>query len=94
MQNEKEDFLKNKFIPLLSKLDPNIKGNWGVMDTQQMIEHFADALKNASGKLPLPSLAAGDQLEKNRAFLFSKQSFFPVGLPQHVMVVVICHLHF
>ena len=75
MQNEKEDFLKNRFIPLLGKLDPQTKGNWGVMDAQQMVEHFADALKNASGKLQLPSLATGDQLEKNRTFLFSEHPF-------------------
>ena len=75
MQNEKEDFLKNRFVTILSKLDPNTKGSWGVMDAQQMVEHLADALKNASGKLQLPSLATGDQLEKNRTFLFSEHPF-------------------
>lgn len=75
MQTEKEDFLKNEFIPLLSKLDPQTKGNWGVMDAQQMVEHFADALKNASGKLQLPSLSSGEQLEKMRLFLMSDKPF-------------------
>ena len=75
MQNEKEDFLKNKFIPLLSKLDSHTKGNWGVMDAQQMVEHFADALKNASGKLQLPSLSSGEQLDKMRSFLMSDKPF-------------------
>lgn len=75
MQNEKAAFLKNKFVPLLNELTPQSKGNWGIMNSQQMIEHFADALKNASGKLLLPSIAKDEQLEKNRTFLFSEHLF-------------------
>ncbi len=75
MADPKEEFLKNDFIPLLGKLKPAEKGRWGVMDAQQMVEHFADAVKNASGKLILPQLSEGEQLEKMRAFLVSEKPF-------------------
>ena len=75
MIKAKEDFLKNDFIPLLQKLKGDEKGNWGIMSPQQMIEHFADAVKNASGKLMLPSLNSGEKLEKSRDFLMSEIPF-------------------
>ena len=75
MIKAKEDFLKNDFIPLLHKLKGEEKGNWGIMSAQQMVEHFADAVKNASGKLILPSLNSGETLEKSRDFLMSEIPF-------------------
>lgn len=71
----KEAFLKNEFIPLLKKLDSTLKGNWGVLNAQQMVEHFSDAVKNASGRLVLPLLNEGDKLEKFRQFLMSDKPF-------------------
>jgi hypothetical protein len=71
----KEEFLKNDFIPLSGKLNANDKGKWGIMDAQQMIEHFADAVKNASGKLILPVLNEGETLQRLRNFLMSEQPF-------------------
>jgi hypothetical protein len=75
MDFAKENFLKKDFIPLLEKLEGNEKGNWGVMNAQQMIEHFADAVKNASGKLILPALNEGERLQKSRDFLISEIPF-------------------
>lgn len=75
MDKIKEAFLKNEFIPLLGKLKADDKGKWGIMDAQQMVEHFADAVKNASGKLILPILNEGEKLEKNRSFLMSETPF-------------------
>ena len=40
-----------------------------------MIEHFSDAVKNASGKLIIPDLLQGEPLEKIRAFLMSENPF-------------------
>ena len=62
-------------IPLLNKLDADAKGNWGVMNGQQMVEHFADAVKNASGKLILPVVNSGERLEKSRIFLMTELPF-------------------
>lgn len=75
MTKAKEEFLKKDFIPLLKKLKAEDKGKWGVMNAQQMIEHFADAVKNASGKLILPALMEGEKLEKYRTFLISEEPF-------------------
>ena len=62
-------------MPLFSQLVADTKGNWGVMNAQQTVEHLADAVKNASGKLLLPSLTQGEQLEKMRTFLMSDKPF-------------------
>lgn len=75
MLQQKEAFLKNEFIPLLQKLDPQTPPQWGIMSPQQMVEHFADAVKNASGKLILPILNEGERLEKSRRFLLSETPF-------------------
>ena len=75
MINAKEKFLKNDFIPLLGKLNAEDKGKWGIMTAQQMVEHFADAVKNASGKLILPLLNEGERLQKSREFLMSENPF-------------------
>lgn len=73
--NEKLHFLQNDFIFLLKHLAPDAKGKWGVMNGQQMVEHFIDVLKSASGKLKLPVLNEGERLEKFRAFLMSESPF-------------------
>jgi hypothetical protein len=75
MDNAKEKFLKEEFIPLLEKLNGTEKGKWGVMNAQQMVEHFADAVKNASGKLILPVINEGERLQKSREFLMSEIPF-------------------
>ncbi len=75
MTTSKEAFLKNDFILLLRKLKGDEKGQWGTMNVQQMIEHFADAVKNANGKLILPLLNEGERLQKNRDFLMTEAPF-------------------
>lgn len=75
MIKAKEEFLKNDFIPLLGKLNADDKAEWGIMNAQQMVEHFADAVKNASGKLILPMLNEGERLQKSRDFLMSEEPF-------------------
>ncbi|MEO7961041.1 MAG: hypothetical protein ABIR19_05830 [Ginsengibacter sp.] len=77
LAGQKKDFLSKDFPELLKKLNGNEKGKWGVMTAQQMVEHFADAVKNASGKLVLPQLNTGEKLEKFRGFLMSDTSFQP-----------------
>jgi hypothetical protein len=75
MNEEKKKFLQDDFIPLLKNLDAYAKGRWGVMNGQQMVEHFADAVKNASGKLILPIVNSGERLEKSREFLMTEKQF-------------------
>jgi hypothetical protein len=75
MLADKVVFLQEKFIPLLQTLDPLHQGEWGIMNAQQMVEHFGDAVKNASGKLKVPQLTTGEQLIKMRTFLMSEKPF-------------------
>ena len=75
MDERKLDFLKTKFVPLLLKLKPDARGKWGLMNGQQMVEHFGDSVKNAAGKLPLPLVNEGERLVKLREFLMSERPF-------------------
>ncbi|MEO6290411.1 MAG: hypothetical protein ABIO76_10840 [Ginsengibacter sp.] len=75
MLEAKKEFLKNDFINLLKKLNGDEKGIWGIMNSQQMVEHFTDAVKNASGKLILPYLNEGERLQKSRDFLMTEEPF-------------------
>jgi hypothetical protein len=75
MNNIKEIFLKKDLVAMLKKLKAETKGNWGFMNAQQMVEHFADAVKSANGKLVLPLLNEGERLQKSREFLMSDDPF-------------------
>lgn len=75
MNQEKLLFLKNDFILLLQSLKADAKGEWGLMNGQQMVEHFVDAVKNASGKLKLPLIANGVEKVRMQSFLFSEKPF-------------------
>ncbi len=72
---DKLGFLKNDFIFLLKHLAPDAKGKWGKMYGQQMVEHFTEAVKNASGKIKLKLLNEGEKLEQFRTFLMSEAPF-------------------
>jgi len=75
MKNVKETFLKEKLVAMLKKLKGTEKGKWGIMNAQQMVEHFADAIKSANGKLVLPLLNKGERLQNSREFLMSDEPF-------------------
>ena len=75
MNITKEIFLKENVIPLLKKLKGTEKGNWGVMNAQQTVEHLVDAVQSANGKLILPRVSGGEILEKMRLFLMSEKPF-------------------
>jgi len=75
MNQDQINFLKNDFIFLLKHLAPDTRGQWGVLSGQQMVEHFVDVVKNASGKLKLPMVNEGETLEKARLFMLSDKPF-------------------
>ncbi len=75
MNQDKLAFLKNEFIQLLRKIAPDAKGDWGVMNGQQMLEHFIYSVKIANGKLVFPIINEGERLEKSRMFLLSEIPF-------------------
>ena len=77
MTTNKIHFITHELLPLLQPLTANAKGVWGVLNGQQMVEHLADAFKNASGKLVLPQVNFDERLSQFRGFLLSEKPFDP-----------------
>jgi hypothetical protein len=76
MIEEKAQFLRSHFIPLLEGLPTETKALWGKMTVQQMIEHFADYMQIASGKAAHKDIITPpEQLDKMRDFLQSEKPF-------------------
>ena len=76
MSAEKTDFLKNRFIPLLKQIPSDTPPSWGKMTFQQMIEHFTDYTRIASGKIPFADIITpSEHLERSRNFLMSDKPF-------------------
>ena len=75
MNEQKLNFLKNDFLLLLAPLASDAEGKWGIMTGQHMVEHFADAVKIASGRLLIPRINEGERLEKSRVFMWSETPF-------------------
>ena len=74
--DEKAQFLQSRFIPLLQSLPIETPAAWGKMTVQQMIEHFSDAVRIASGKAVYTDvLTPPEHLEKMRQFLESEKPF-------------------
>jgi hypothetical protein len=76
MDAEKVDFLRYRFVPLLRNIPSDQPPQWGKMTLQQMIEHFSDAVRMASGKkLYADIITPPERLEKMRAFIMSDAPF-------------------
>ena len=76
MTKEKVQFLRQKFIPLLEELPTETKPAWGKMTVQQMLEHFADYMRIASGKAAHTEIITPpERLEGMRSFLESDKPF-------------------
>ena len=76
MNAEKAGFLRNQFIPILQNIPTDAKAAWGKMTLQQMVEHFADSVRIASGKVMHKDiLTPMESLDKMRAFLESEKPF-------------------
>lgn len=73
--SEKAEFLRHTFSSLLRPLDAHAKGSFGVLNGQQMVEHFIDAVNHASGKFTLPVVNEGERLDKARDFMYSEMPF-------------------
>ncbi len=80
MNEAKVFFLKKEFIPLLEKIPFDKKPEWGSMTVQQMIEHFADVFRLASGKFANRKLVIPEEkVAGSQAFLMSDKPF-PQGV--------------
>ncbi|HEX6333572.1 MAG TPA: DinB family protein [Flavisolibacter sp.] len=76
MSADKKDFLRNTFTSLLRQIPSDTPPAWGKMSFQQMIEHFAEYTRIASGKIAHTEiLTPPDRLEKMRDFIMSDKPF-------------------
>src|SRR5215207_697408 len=76
MNAEKVNFLKHRFILLLKQIPSDTPPQWGKMALQQMIEHFADSVRVASGKTLYNDVLTPEiHLEKMRNFIMNDKPF-------------------
>ncbi len=61
MIDNKINFLQKDLFVHLRLLDSATPPLWGKMSLQQMIEHFADAVRIASGKTPQTKIITPDE---------------------------------
>ncbi len=74
-QDQKIDFLKNRYIKILAGLDTATPGKWGKMNVRQMTEHMIDYVRIASGKTLMDIVTPEDMLPKMQGFLASEKPF-------------------
>jgi hypothetical protein len=76
MSVDKIDFLKNRFLSILKQIPSDTPPAWGKMTYQQMIEHFTDYVRIASGKTVFTDIITpAEHLERSRNFLMSEKPF-------------------
>jgi hypothetical protein len=76
MDMEKRDFLKFRLVPLLRQIPSDTAPKWGKMTLQQMIEHFADYTRIASGKITIIDIHTPEEhLPRMREFMMSDKPF-------------------
>lgn len=76
MNAEKAEFLQHRFISILKQIPAETSPQWGKMTLQQMIEHFSDSVRMASGKTAYKDFVfPPEQLQRNRDFMLSEKPF-------------------
>jgi hypothetical protein len=73
--SEKLNFISNTVPQLLLQLASETKGNWGVLNAQQMVEHLSESVRIANGKRPEKLITPSDHLERVRTFMLSDKAF-------------------
>ena len=74
---DKLQFLKTEFPKLLQTLKPDAKGNWGVMNGIQMVEHMTYSVHFATGTLGTKIMTPAERLDASRSFAMSDKEFKP-----------------
>ena len=76
MNAEKADFLEHRFIPLLKKVPSSTCPLWGKMTFQQMVEHFSEMVRIASGKTSFAEIITTEpDLQRLRSWLLTDKPF-------------------
>jgi hypothetical protein len=81
---QKAQFLREEFTHGLAETDADTPRKWGKMNLQQMIEHMADYVRIASGKMAAPNVTPEDVLPRMQKFLDSEKPF-PENTPNVLM---------
>ena len=72
---DKLQFLQHDLITLLKTLPANAKGEWGLMNAQQMVEHLIDSVQVGNGKKVYACITPEDRLPAVKAFMLSEKPF-------------------
>ncbi len=72
---DKKKFLKEDFTKLLSSLRPEIKGKWGKMNAQQMVEHMSYSFRLGSGRHPEKPVYSPEITQKGYNFIMTEKPF-------------------
>lgn len=75
MTIEKENFLRTRLVPCLQRISHDTAPLWGKMNLHQMIEHLADVMKVANGKLKMDIVTPAEKLPLYREFIMSDKPF-------------------
>lgn len=76
MNADKMDFLSHRFVSLLKQIPSDTPPKWGKMTLQQMIEHFAESVRIASGKISFTDIITPpENLQRLRDFVMSDRPF-------------------
>lgn len=70
-------FLQNEFPKLVSTLNGEEKGKWGVLNALQMIEHMADSVNMATGKNNQKLHTPPEHVQAYKNFAMSDKEFKP-----------------
>ncbi|MEP7195071.1 MAG: hypothetical protein ABI851_01035 [Saprospiraceae bacterium] len=72
--NNRKEFLEKEYIPLLKKLKPDTKGNWGLMNCHQMVEHMIYSFRVANGNLKIEKLMVPEEhISKMQSWVLSNK---------------------
>lgn len=74
---EKLNFLKTEFPKLLQSLKPDAKGNWGVLNGQQMVEHMSDSIRMATGLENTQLHTPVEKVASFKSYAMSDKEFKP-----------------
>jgi len=73
----KLNFLKTEFPKLVSALSADTKGEWGVLNAQQMVEHMADSISFGTGNNNQKLHSPIESIGRFRDFAMSEKEFKP-----------------
>ena len=74
---DKLNFLKIEFPKLLKTLSPDAKGNWGVLNGIQMVEHMTYSVHFATRSQGTKLMTPTDKVDGAKSFAMSDKEFKP-----------------